>query len=150
MVKSMVTMLSKQAGRADAWNSHKAGSEDGLHLCSQHAYGEMGGRGKRRWRQDNYLETLRLARLECAAWQQKGEASPIHYGGEKTDSGKMSSGKYMTSCSYISHAYIHTSHTLQTYSHTSLTHTHISHTYISHTYTHTTDITLRHSSIRGD
>lgn len=35
MVKR-VSMLSKEAQRADSWNSHKAGW-DGLHLCSQHA-----------------------------------------------------------------------------------------------------------------
>lgn len=127
---------SKQAGRADAWNSHKAGWEDGLHLCSQHAYGEMGDRGKGRWRQDNYLETLRLARLEYATWQQKAETSSTYYGGQRTDSGKMSSGKYMTSHSYISHAqYIHHTH----YRHTHTHHSQIStyHTQIYHIHAHT-------------
>lgn len=65
MVKR-VTVLSEEAQRADSWIPHMAGW-DGLHLCSQHAYGELGGRGEGRGRQNNYLETLRLARLECAA-----------------------------------------------------------------------------------
>lgn len=48
VVKKVTTVLSKEAQRADSWNSHKAGW-DGLHLCSQHLMvrWEVEGRGGR-------------------------------------------------------------------------------------------------------